>query len=44
MVPWGDNKNIRINDRFFLGGPLSMRGFTTRGAGLQKEGMCGLKF
>lgn len=37
MVPWGEDKSIRISDRFFLGGPLSLRGFTTRGAGPQRD-------
>ena len=38
MIPWGRNQNIRLNDRFFLGGPLSLRGFTMRGAGPHKDG------
>ncbi|GIY52267.1 sorting and assembly machinery component 50 homolog A [Caerostris darwini] len=29
----GENSNVRINDRFFLGGPLSLRGFGFNGVG-----------
>lgn len=29
---------IRINDRFFLGGPLTLRGFNTKGVGPHSEG------
>ena len=32
------NTEIRINDRFFLGGPLTLRGFTTKGVGPHSEG------
>lgn len=31
-------KSIRINDRFFLGGPLNIRGFDHHGAGPHSEG------
>lgn len=39
MIPYGNENNLRINDRFFLGGPLTLRGFSTRGAGPHKEGL-----
>lgn len=29
----GEDSNVRINDRFFLGGPLSLRGFRMNGVG-----------
>lgn len=32
------NTEIRINDRFFLGGPLTLRGFNTKGVGPHSEG------
>lgn len=31
-------KSIRIHDRFFLGGPLNIRGFDYNGAGPHSEG------
>ena len=34
----GRNQTIRINDRFFLGGPLNVRGFDYHGAGPHSEG------
>lgn len=33
MTPLRRGEKISINDRFFLGGPLSLRGFNSRGAG-----------
>lgn len=36
VLPW-KNKNVAICDKFFLGGPLSLRGFTNKGAGMHKE-------
>lgn len=33
-----DNKNIYVCDRFFLGGPLSLRGFNNRGVGPYNDG------
>lgn len=32
------NEEIRINDRFFLGGPLTLRGFNARGVGPHSDG------
>lgn len=32
------SNSIRINDRFFLGGPLNIRGFDYNGAGPHSEG------
>lgn len=32
------NAEIRINDRFFLGGPLNLRGFNAKGVGPHSEG------
>lgn len=32
------NQTIRINDRFFLGGPLNIRGFDYHGAGPHSDG------
>eukprot|EP00842_Homolaphlyctis_polyrhiza_P005878 jgi/Hompol1/6291/HPOL_004919-RA len=32
LAPWGGSRT-RINDRFFLGGPLSLRGFKQSGVG-----------
>lgn len=37
ILPWKKNDQIQISDRFFLGGPLTLRGFTNKGAGSQKE-------
>ncbi|XP_060068746.1 sorting and assembly machinery component 50 homolog [Ylistrum balloti] len=34
----GNNKKIAINDKFFLGGPLTLRGFHDRGVGPHVEG------
>jgi outer membrane protein insertion porin family len=34
----GRNQTIKINDRFFLGGPLNVRGFDYHGAGPHSEG------
>jgi len=36
VLPWGDNWSTQvtsISDRFFIGGPSSLRGFRTRGIG-----------
>jgi outer membrane protein insertion porin family len=33
-----NNLNVNICDQFFLGGPLSLRGFETRGIGPHKDG------
>ena len=38
----GRNQPIRINDRFFLGGPLNVRGFDYHGAGPHSEGSISL--
>ena len=38
VLPWKKIDSIQISDKFFLGGPLTLRGFTNRGAGSQKEG------
>lgn len=32
------NKEIKINDKFFLGGPLTLRGFNTNGVGPHADG------
>ncbi|XP_063418963.1 sorting and assembly machinery component 50 homolog [Mytilus trossulus] len=32
------NKDIKINDRYFLGGPLTLRGFTVNGVGPHSDG------
>lgn len=32
-VPWGGDPAIRLADRFYLGGPASLRGFAVRGVG-----------
>ena len=32
------SKEIRINDRFFLGGPLTLRGFNLNGVGPHADG------
>lgn len=37
VLPLGHEKKVSIADNFFLGGPLTMRGFTNRGAGFQKD-------
>lgn len=37
-MPWKKEDKILINDRFFIGGPLTLRGFSNRGAGPQKDG------
>lgn len=37
VTPLKKDSKIMINDRFFLGGPLSLRGFQNRGAGPSKE-------
>ncbi|KAJ8327879.1 hypothetical protein QVD99_006381 [Batrachochytrium dendrobatidis] len=33
IAPWGGATRNRVNDRFFLGGPLSVRGFKQAGIG-----------
>lgn len=33
-----NNLNVSICDQFFLGGPLSLRGFQMRGVGTHKDG------
>jgi outer membrane protein assembly factor BamA len=33
-----NNLNVSICDQFFLGGPLSLRGFSTRGVGPHRDG------
>lgn len=33
-----NNLNVSICDQFFLGGPLSLRGFNTRGVGPHRDG------
>lgn len=35
---------LRINDKFFLGGPLSLRGFNIKGAGPESQGNSGRIF
>lgn len=37
-MPFKKEDTILINDKFFIGGPLSLRGFANRGAGPHKEG------
>ncbi|CAF1091084.1 unnamed protein product [Brachionus calyciflorus] len=37
ITPLKSGEKISIIDKFFLGGPLSLRGFTNRGAGPQSE-------
>lgn len=37
VLPLTKKSNVSITDKFFLGGPLTLRGFTNRGAGPQKE-------
>lgn len=32
-VPWGGDPAVRLADRFYLGGPASLRGFAVRGVG-----------
>ena len=38
MRPLHPNDEIRINDRFFLGGPLTLRGFNLKGVGPHMDG------
>lgn len=38
-MPLRKTESIALNDRFFLGGPLGLRGFSNRGAGPHKEGI-----
>uniref|UniRef100_A0A6M2CZL0 Putative sorting and assembly machinery component 50 ovary overexpressed n=1 Tax=Rhipicephalus microplus TaxID=6941 RepID=A0A6M2CZL0_RHIMP len=38
MMGFGHNKTFSICDRFFLGGPLGLRGFQQRGVGPHTEG------
>jgi len=38
IVDMGNKLKVPISDAFFLGGPQSLRGFMTAGAGEQKEG------
>lgn len=33
-----NNFNVSICDQYFIGGPLSLRGFTMRGVGPHKDG------
>jgi len=35
----GRNQTIKVNDRFFLGGPLNVRGFDYHGAGPHSDGL-----
>lgn len=35
----GTDKKFNISDRFFLGGPLNLRGFGIRGVGPHSEGI-----
>lgn len=37
VLPWKKNTGVSISDKFFLGGPLTLRGFKNRGAGPQIE-------
>lgn len=37
VLPFSRDKPVQVSDKFFLGGPLTLRGFTNRGAGYQKE-------
>ncbi|GAB1605094.1 sorting and assembly machinery component 50 homolog [Argonauta hians] len=38
MKPLATNEELKINDRFFLGGPLTLRGFTLKGVGPHCDG------
>ncbi|KAK7098539.1 sorting and assembly machinery component 50 homolog A-like isoform X2 [Littorina saxatilis] len=38
MRPLHKKDDIRINDRFFLGGPLTLRGFSLKGVGPHSDG------
>lgn len=38
MKPLATNNELKINDRFFLGGPLTLRGFTLKGVGPHSDG------
>lgn len=37
--PLQPNKEIMLNDRFFIGGPLNLRGFNVKGVGPHSEGI-----
>lgn len=43
-MPLKKSESISLNDRFFLGGPLGLRGFTNRGVGPNKEGKYTIHF
>lgn len=38
MKPLATNSDLKINDRFFLGGPLTLRGFNLKGVGPHSDG------
>ena len=38
MRPLEANKELMINDKFFLGGPLTLRGFNLKGVGPHSDG------
>ncbi|ELT89869.1 hypothetical protein CAPTEDRAFT_156414 [Capitella teleta] len=38
MRPLLPGSSVKINDRFMLGGPLTLRGFNIKGVGLQEDG------
>lgn len=38
LRPMNDDKKITLNDQFYLGGPLSLRGFHMRGVGPHTDG------
>jgi len=38
--PLQPNKEIMLNDSFFLGGPLTLRGFNNKGVGPHTDGRC----
>ncbi len=38
VKPLKPEQPLRINDKFFLGGPLSLRGFNIKGAGPHSDG------
>lgn len=38
MKPLATNNELKINDRFFLGGPLTLRGFNLKGVGPHSDG------
>ena len=40
MNPIFSGTKLRINDRFFLGGPLTLRGFNLKGVGPHEDGKC----